>query len=133
MGLLLVVEYDNNQRLLLQEALEEEGYTVLSAANAEDALDSVRMTMPDLVVSAVQMPGMDGLELLGKLLAINSRLPVVIHTAYGCYKDSFMSWSADAYVLKQSDLSELKDSIRGILTAHGASSASDAVAELQLA
>jgi CheY-like chemotaxis protein len=115
MGLLLVVEDDRNQRLLLQEELEGEGYSVLSATNGEEALARVRMTMPDLVVLDIHMRGMDGLELLGKLLGINNRLPVVIHTAYDSYQDNFMSWAADAYVLKQSDLSELKATIRRLL------------------
>ena len=61
------------------------------------------------------MPGMDGLDLLGRLLDIDNALPVVIHTAYGSYRDNFMSWAADAYVIKQSDAAPLKRTIRRVL------------------
>ncbi len=113
--ILLIVEDDNNQRLLLEEELAGEGYSVLSAASGQDALAAVSKSMPDLAILDIAMPEMDGLELLGRLLSINHRLPIVIHTAYASYKDSFMSWAADAYVVKRGDLKELKDTIRGVL------------------
>lgn len=112
---LLIVEDDKNQRLLLEEELTSEGYSVLSVANGQEALAAVSKQMPDLAILDIAMPEMDGLELLGRLLSINHSLPVVIHTAYGSYKDSFMSWAADAYIVKKSDLTELKDTIRVVL------------------
>ena len=131
MGSLLIVEDDRRQRLLLREELQEEGYTVRAAANATEALAKVSATMPDLVVLDLGMPGMDGIELLGKLLGINKRLPVVIYTAYSGYRDNFMSWAADAYVLKQSHLGELKARIREVLDSRGVA-ARRAATELQL-
>jgi len=121
MASILVVEDGRNERLLLQAELEEEGHIVRSAASGREALAWVAESMPDLVVLDIHMPGMDGLELLGKLLGINNRLPVVIHTAHASYQESFMSWAADAYVVKRSDLSELKSTIREILRARGPS------------
>ena len=41
--------------------------------------------------------------------------PVILNTAYTNYKDNFMTWSADAYVVKSSDLSELKSTIADVL------------------
>jgi len=118
MPAILIVEDDKNQQLLLREELAEEGYTILTAGSGIEALETVSRTMPDLVILDLAMPGMDGLELLGKLLGINNRLPVVIHTAYSGYQDNFMSWAADAYVIKQSDLGELKETVRSILSKH---------------
>jgi DNA-binding response OmpR family regulator len=46
------------------------------------------------------MPGMDGIEALGKILGKDKTIPVIINTACGTYKDNFMTWSADAYVVK---------------------------------
>ena len=46
-----------------------------------------------------------------------NELPVVINTAYSSYKENFLSWSADAYLTKSADLSELKGTIRSILEA----------------
>ncbi len=115
MAAILVVEDDRNQRLLLQEELAGDGHAVLCAANGQDALAAVGQTMPDLVIMDIAMPEMDGLELLGRLLAVNHQLPVIIHTAYASYKDNFMSWAADAYVVKSADLSELKRTVRELL------------------
>jgi DNA-binding response OmpR family regulator len=115
MAAILIVEDDKNQRLLLEEELHDEGYIILTAANGREALAIAERTMPDLVVLDLAMPGMDGLELMGKLLGLNNRLPIVIHTAYSSYQDNFMSWAADAYVIKRADLGELKGTVRGIL------------------
>jgi len=115
MAAILVVEDDEYQRIWLREELEIDGHSVVCAASAEEALAVVERTMPDLVVLDLGMPGMDGLDLLGRLLDLNKRLPVVIHSAYASYQDNFMSWAADAYVIKQSDLSELKQAIQQAL------------------
>jgi len=119
MPAILIVDDDKNHRLLLEEEFAEEGYNVLTATNGPDALATIERAMPDVVVLDLAMPGMDGLELLGRLLGINNRLPVVIHTAHPNYQDSFMSWAADAYVIKHSDLSELKDIVRCVLSKRG--------------
>jgi CheY-like chemotaxis protein len=116
MAAILVVDDDRNQRLLLEEELARDGHAVQSAANGSDALAAVAETMPDLVVMDIAMPEMDGLELLGRLLAVNRHLPVIIHTAYASYRDNFMAWAADAYVVKRGNLRELKDTVRSVLT-----------------
>jgi len=111
----LVVEDDANQRQLYIEELEAEGYRVLAAGNGRDALSAAREHSPDIVVLDINMPGMDGLDTLSHLLEINRRMPVIINTAYASYQDSFTSWSADAYVVKSSDLDELKETIKKLL------------------
>ena len=75
-----------------------------------------REASPDLVIMDIRMPGMDGIEAMGRILEEKNEIPVVINTAYSSYKNSFMSWCADAYVTKSSDLTELKDTIRNILS-----------------
>lgn len=121
MAAILVVENESHQRLLLKEVFQEEGHTVLTASNGEEALSAIAGTMPHIVVLDIGLPGMDGIEFLGKLLNSNNRLPVVIYTAFASYLDNFMSWTADAYVLKSSDLTELKQTVRQILdTTQGA-------------
>jgi DNA-binding response OmpR family regulator len=112
---LLVVDDDKNLRVLYKEELEEEGYDVDLAGSGHEALEIVRKNKPDLVILDISMPGMDGIEVLGKVLAHDKTIPVILNTAYGTYKDNFMTWSADAYVVKSSDLTELKIKIREIL------------------
>ena len=52
-----------------------------------------------------------------KYVEENNQIPVIINTAYSAYQDSFLSWCADAYVTKSSDLTPLKDTIRTVLSA----------------
>ncbi len=115
MKTLLIVEDDANQRLLYEKELTEDGYRVLLASDGRKAVDIVERENPDLVVLDIRMPGMDGIEALGRILDRKNKLPVIIHTAYPDYKDNFMSWAADAYIVKSSDLSELKSKIHEIL------------------
>lgn len=116
MNTVLVVEDDKNQRLLYQEELTEEGYLVLTAPDGRQALQSLREQAPDIIVLDINMPVMDGLDTLSQMMEINSSVPVIINTAYVSYKESFSSWSADAYIVKSSDLSELKNTIRDLLS-----------------
>jgi DNA-binding response OmpR family regulator len=109
---ILVVEDEVNQGLLYEQELSDEGYEVHVANSGDDALALVADHSYDLVVLDIGMPGMDGLETLGRMLSLNNKIPVILNTAYPSYKDNFMSWAADAYVVKSSDLSELKQKIR---------------------
>lgn len=115
MATILLVEDDQNQQLLFAEELREDGHDVIVAGSGTAALEAVKKVIPDLVVLDIAMPGMDGIEALGRILAQDNRIPVVLHTAYATYKDNFMAWSADAYVVKSSDLTELKAEIKRAL------------------
>jgi len=115
MKTILVVDDDEAIRTLLQEELEDDGYKVLIATNARDALKIVAAEALDLVILDIRMPGMDGLEALPRILGIKEGLPVIMNTAYSQYQDSFMSWAADAYVVKSSDLTELKEKVRELI------------------
>jgi CheY-like chemotaxis protein len=115
MKTILVVDDDSAIRELLVEELKDEGYQVLSVDNARDALKVVENELLDLVVLDIRMPGMDGLEALPRMLGLKEHLKVILHTAYSAYKESFMSWAADAYIVKSSDFTELKEKIRELL------------------
>ncbi|HPD17016.1 MAG TPA: response regulator [Planctomycetota bacterium] len=115
MASILIIEDDRYQRLLLEEELASDGHFTFSASSGHEALERMKASAPDLVVLDIGLPGMDGIELLGKLLALNHELPVVIHTAYEGYRGNLMAWVADAYVLKQSDLAPLKQAVRRVL------------------
>lgn len=112
---ILVVEDDKNQRCLYQEELSSEGYDVDMASNADEALEKIKNSKFDLVVLDICMPGKDGIETLSEIIGFDNMLPVVLNTAYGTYKENFMTWSAEAYVIKSSDLTELKSTIKTIL------------------
>lgn len=113
--LILLAEDDANQRALYCEELEDEGYEVVAAADGREALKLAEARRPDLIISDVNMPVMDGLDFMARLIEVAHGVPVILHTAYASYRDSFASWSADAYVVKNSDLSELKSHVKNLL------------------
>jgi len=115
MKTILVVDDDEAIRTLLQEELSDEGYRVLIAGNAREALKKVQEKALDLVILDIRMPGMDGLEALPRILGLKEGLPVILNSAYTQYQESFMSWAADAYVVKSSDLTELKAKVKDLI------------------
>jgi len=116
MKTILVVDDDDAIRMLIEMELAEEGYRVLTASSAKEALDMVESEDLDLVILDIRMPGMDGLEALPRILGLKEGLKVILNTAYSQYKESFMSWAADAYVIKSADLSELKAKVKELLS-----------------
>ena len=113
---ILVVEDEESLRLLYEEELKAEGYEVLTAGNGREAIQQLETGKPDLVLLDIVMPVMDGMEALGRILGKERTVPIIIHTSYPGYREDFMSWAADAYVTKSSDLQELKDTVRRLLT-----------------
>ena len=116
MAKVLIVEDEDAQRLLYETEVSDMGYDVILARDGVEAIDRVREDKPDLVILDLMMPNMHGLDSLRKVLSINPTVPVIIHTAYSHYRDNFMSWAAEEYVVKSSDLSELKSAIKRILS-----------------
>ena len=108
---------DDNVRLceILSEDLREEGYEVETACDGRAGVQAVARGGFDLIVLDIRMPTMDGLDALGKMLVRNRRTPIVLHTAYGTYRNDFRTWSADAYVTKSSDTTLLKETIRRLI------------------
>lgn len=115
MSRILIVEDEQNQRELYTTELEEEGYKVDQAADGEEAVKMVGKTKYDLVILDIRMPDMDGIEALGKILSKEKKLPIIIYTAYSNYKSNFMTWTANAYLTKSSNLDELKEKVKEVL------------------
>ena len=113
---ILVVDDEQNIRLLYREELTEDGYDVTCAGNAEEAFRHVENDTPDLVILDVKMPGMNGLEFLKELKGQNKHIPVILCSAYGAYKQDFEIWASEAYVVKSADMRELKLTIKEILS-----------------
>lgn len=103
------------QRELCARELRDEGYEVDVASSGEEAVERLRESVPDLVILDMSLPGMGGVEALGRMMHSHPNLPVIINSAYDSYRDSFMTWAATAYLIKSSDLTELKEAVRRIL------------------
>ncbi len=115
MSTILIADDDRNLRRLYKEELEAEGYRTLLAVNGIQALEMAENEKPDLVVMDIRMPEMDGLEAMTRILHDRGSIPVILNTAYSSYQESFLTWAADGYVIKSSDLDPLKTKIREVL------------------
>ena len=111
----LVVDDEEPLRILYKAELEEEGYEVLLASKARQALELVRSDPVNVIVLDLKMPDIDGIEALQKFMGIKPYIPVIINSAYSNFRDNFMTWAAEEYVVKSPDLKELKSKIRNVL------------------
>ena len=112
---ILVVEDEENLRLLYQMELEEEGYQVFSVASGQKALEELKNNKADLVVLDLPLRDGSGLDLMAQMLDADHDVKVVINTAYPYYTMDFQSWSAVALLVKSSDLTEFKNTIRNMV------------------
>jgi DNA-binding NtrC family response regulator len=108
-GRILIVDDEVNARTALVELLRDEGYTVEAAADAFKALGKVADFAPDLVVTDLKMPGMDGLQLLAKLRESDADLPVIVMTAFGEVETAVKAMRSGArdYLSKPVNVGEL--------------------------
>ena len=111
----LLVEDDELQRLYFREELEREGYQVRSAGDGLEALKDIAEEKPGAVVMDVIMPGMDGIQTLCRVKSRYPTLPVILHSSYHGYKDNYLCWMADDFVIKSADTAPLKLSLRKFL------------------
>lgn len=114
---ILVVDDEENIRELYRDEFVEEGYEVRLASDGIEALAAVEAFRPDLITLDVKMPGIDGIEVLRRIREKDPRVPVLLLTAFGEFRQDFNTWASDAYIVKSADLSELKATVRELLGA----------------
>jgi DNA-binding NtrC family response regulator len=112
---ILVVDDEANIRLLYSQELADEGYEVVTAASAAEATEKLREQDCSLMVLDIKLKNESGLDLLQQVVKERQTMPVILCSAFSCYKEDFSAWLADSYVVKSSDLQELKDEIRRVL------------------
>lgn len=116
---LLVVDDDPGLLLAVSDTLRAEGYDVATARRGGDALVRVAEALPDLIISDIRMPGMDGYQLVRNLRS-NARtrlVPIVFLTAKDETADRIEGFrtGVDAYITKPFDSEELAAIVAGIL------------------
>lgn len=112
---ILLVEDERTLCLLYEEELSREGYAVTAVTDAEDALAALKAGTFDLIITDIRMPGKNGIELITEIMGLRKDIPIIINSAYQSYKEDFMTWAADAYVVKSASLDELKAKIKGLV------------------
>jgi CheY-like chemotaxis protein len=98
---ILVVEDEQSIRTIIEYALRDAGFSVLSAARGDEALESLRREPVDLVILDLMLPGLDGLEVCKRIRAERS-VPIIILSARGEELDKVLGLElgADDYVTK---------------------------------
>jgi two-component system cell cycle response regulator DivK len=126
--LILIVEDNENSRMLARDVLQATGYRTAEADTAEEGLRLARETHPDLILLDIQLPGMSGLDALGHLRGdpATRGIPVMAVTASAMTHDRprIMAAGFDGYQTKPISVRDFLEAVRSLLArprAHGAS------------
>jgi two-component system, OmpR family, KDP operon response regulator KdpE len=113
---ILVVDDEAQITRVLKTTLSAQGYTVHTASDGRQGLQEVRSWLPDLVITDLRMPNMDGLELCRSIRA-DSRLPIIVLSVKGeeASKVEALDAGADDYVTKPFNVNELLARVRAAL------------------
>lgn len=117
MKTILVVENYKNHGLLYEEEFRREGYKVMLARNGREAIEKINEQIPDIMITEITTPILDSIEAINmsrKLFKL-SKIPIIINTAYDDYEERFFPWTAEACIVKSSDLGELKNKTKELL------------------
>lgn len=112
---ILIVDDEEGIRTSLGAYLRLEGYQVGSAASGKEAIEALRETKYNIVLLDINMPGMDGLETLRAIKAIDFSIQVIMMTAYSTFDKTMKSleYGATDYILKPfEDLAEILHLVR---------------------
>ena len=117
---ILVVDDEPNMRSVMQMALEEADYRVLTAEHAEAAITMLRDPDLDVVLTDLKMPGMSGQELIARCQQLRPDVPVIAVTAYGSIRSAVECIHAGAvdYVTKPFEPEELQLAVQSALRLH---------------
>jgi len=97
----------------LKDFLEDEGYDVHEALEANTGLEVFRSVRPDLVMTDLRMPGMSGIELIGEIRKLDKDTPIIVVTGYGTLESAIDAIRLDVFdfVTKPIDLDSLKGTL----------------------
>lgn len=112
---LLLVDDEESIQIVYREEFEDEGYQVISALDGTVGLEKFKEEEPDLVILDIQMPGINGVEVLRQMKMLRPTVPVVLSSAYQEFKRDLGTWASDEYVVKSGNLDELKKAVRTLL------------------
>ena len=115
MSTVLIIDDDPDIRDLYSTVLTGEGYRVTVAENCAEGDRSLRNQKIDLVILDIQLNQENGLDMLQRIIKFRAYLPVILCSAYNYYKNDISSWQANAYIVKSSDLTELKADTKRLL------------------
>ena len=109
-----IAEDDRSLRWVMEKAISREGIEVRSFENGDDLLVALQSSLPEIIISDIRMPGIDGLELLKEIHSSRPDIPVIITTAHSDLDSAVAAYQGGAfeYLPKPFDLDELVDVAR---------------------
>ena len=127
----LLIEDETPLRVAVRDALQDEGWRVIAAADGQQGFDRALAEKPDVIVLDVMLPKMDGYTLCRELRRLGHRTPVLMLTARGQVEDRVhgLDCGADDYLVKPFSLAELKARLRALHRRGQQEAALPAVAE----
>lgn len=117
MAKIMIVDDEEHIRTLYTLELEDEGHQVMALETGEGIAAHIKNFKPDILILDIKMTGASGLDVLQEVRTEHYDLPVILCSAYGSYKGDLKSVAADYYVVKSSDMTELKTKIKAALEA----------------
>jgi DNA-binding response OmpR family regulator len=112
MAKILIVDDEEGIRILYAMELEDEGYEVITLPDGENLMEILDNEQPDCIVLDIKMREFNGLDLLQQIRKKYYDLPVILNSAYSSFKVDLKAVAADYYVVKSSDLTELKAKLK---------------------
>jgi DNA-binding response OmpR family regulator len=118
---ILVIDDDESLRDTIAVVLEQEGFTLVQAADGRTGLDRALTLKPDLLLVDLRLPGISGMEVCKKLRSSNIKTPIIVLSAVGDEVDKvlLLEIGADDYVVKPFGVRELLARIRAVLRRTG--------------
>jgi len=113
----LVIDDEESIRFFLEKTLGRSGYDVVTAADGEEGLQSFRTRRPDIVITDLKMPGLDGIGVLERVKTLAPEVPVVMITGFGTIENAVeaMKRGADDYLTKPFDGRAIRAVVKRIL------------------
>jgi two-component system, NtrC family, nitrogen regulation response regulator GlnG len=115
-----IVDDDRSIRWVLEKAMQAEGITVRAFEDGNSVIDELENSRPDVLVSDIRMPGIDGLQLMSEIKQIAPKLPIIIMTAYSDLDSAVSVYEGGAfeYLPKPFDVDEAVELVRRAIVHH---------------
>jgi two-component system NtrC family response regulator len=117
---ILVVDDQESMREMLADLIEMMGYEPLTVEGGEAALTELENSEVDLVITDLNMPVMDGMELMKRIKTLRPTLPVIVITGYGTFhtEKQVLSNGADGYIPKPCTINRVQETVNTALGAN---------------
>ncbi|MCF6150471.1 MAG: response regulator [Candidatus Kuenenia sp.] len=115
MRTILVLENNEQQRILYKQKLSNEGYNVITANDGKAAIKKVNDYWPDIVIMNMNISDIDIVDVIGNILIQHKNIPIMVNTGNNFYGKNFHHWRLNRMTFHSSGFYEMKDKIKTLL------------------